>query len=45
MITQVDDGEPRGPDGMGCMPTSSASMPTVVAVMLRALGVCDGPTV
>ncbi len=45
VVTQVDDGEPRGPDGTGVLPTSSASMPTVVAVMLRALDVYDGQKV
>lgn len=39
---QVDDGEPSGPDGIGVLPTSSASMPTVVAEMLAALDVRDG---
>jgi protein-L-isoaspartate(D-aspartate) O-methyltransferase len=42
VITQVDDGEPSGPDGTGVLASSSASMPTVVAVMLRALDVHDG---
>ncbi len=45
VITQVDDGEPVGPDGTGLLPTSSISMPTVVAVMLRALDVIDGQNV
>ncbi|MGH3547517.1 MAG: methyltransferase domain-containing protein [Pseudonocardiaceae bacterium] len=45
VITQVDDGEPAGPDGTGVLSTSSASMPTVVAVMLRALDVQDGQKV
>ena len=45
VITQVDDGEPRGPDGTGVLASSSASMPTVVAVMLRALDVHDGQNV
>ncbi len=45
VITQVDDGEPGGPDGTGSLSTSSASMPTVVAVMLRALDVHDGQQV
>ncbi|MGH3934370.1 MAG: methyltransferase domain-containing protein [Pseudonocardiaceae bacterium] len=45
IITQVDDGEPGGPDGIGVFPTSSASMPTVVAVMLQALDVHDGQQV
>ena len=42
---QVDDGEPSGPDGIGVLPTSSASMPTVVAEMLAALDVRDGDRV
>ncbi|MGH3913993.1 MAG: methyltransferase domain-containing protein [Pseudonocardiaceae bacterium] len=42
ITTQVDDGEPAGPDGAGILPTSSASMPTVVAVMLAALKIRDG---
>jgi protein-L-isoaspartate O-methyltransferase len=42
VVTQVADGEPCGPDGTGVLPTSSASMPTVVAVMLEALDVHDG---
>lgn len=45
VVTQVDDGKPCGPDGTGVLPTSSASMPTVVAVMLRALDVHDGQQV
>ncbi len=45
VITQVDDGEPGGPDGTGVVPTSSASMPTVVVAMLRALDVHDGQRV
>jgi protein-L-isoaspartate(D-aspartate) O-methyltransferase len=45
VITQVDDGEPSGPDGTGLLPTSSISMPTVVAAMLRALDIHDGQTV
>jgi len=45
IITQVDDGEPNGPDGVGVSPTSSASMPTVIAVMLAELDVHDGQTV
>jgi protein-L-isoaspartate O-methyltransferase len=45
VITQVDDGEPGGPEGTGVLPSSSASMPTVVAVMLRALDVHDGQNV
>jgi protein-L-isoaspartate O-methyltransferase len=45
VITQVDDGQPSGLDGTGVLSTSSASMPTVVAVMLRALDVHDGHNV
>jgi protein-L-isoaspartate(D-aspartate) O-methyltransferase len=45
VITQVDDGEPSGPDGTGVLSSSSASMPTVVAVMLRAMDVHDGQNV
>ncbi|MGH3766854.1 MAG: methyltransferase domain-containing protein [Pseudonocardiaceae bacterium] len=45
VITQVDDGDPAGPDGTGVLPTSSISMPTVVAAMLRALDVHDGQKV
>lgn len=45
IITQVDDGEPSGANGTGLLPTSSASMPTVVAVMLRALDVREGQKV
>jgi protein-L-isoaspartate(D-aspartate) O-methyltransferase len=36
VITQVDDGTPAGPDGRGEMPTSSASRPDIVALMLAA---------
>jgi protein-L-isoaspartate(D-aspartate) O-methyltransferase len=45
VIIQVDDGKPRGPEGTGVLATSSASMPTVVAAMLRALDVHDGQKV
>lgn len=45
VITQVDDGEPSSPGGSGVFPSSSASMPTVVAVMLRALDVHNGQKV
>ncbi|MGH3841648.1 MAG: methyltransferase domain-containing protein [Pseudonocardiaceae bacterium] len=37
VITQVDDGHPTGPRLGGSMPTSSASGPVIVAVMLAAL--------
>ncbi len=36
VITQVDDGTPAGPDGRGQVPTSSASRPDIVALMLAA---------
>jgi len=36
VITQVDDGSPAGPDGRGRVPTSSASRPDIVALMLQA---------
>jgi protein-L-isoaspartate(D-aspartate) O-methyltransferase len=36
VITQVDDGTPAGPDGQGTVPTSSASRPDIVALMLAA---------
>lgn len=45
LITQVDDGYPAGPDSAGFEATSSASMPSVVAVMLSALDVRDGQRV
>src|SRR5262249_51407037 len=35
--TQVDDGQPTGPDLGGSLSTSSASGPVIVAVMLAAL--------
>ncbi len=41
VVTQVDDGRPELPDGIGRAVTSSTSMPTVMAVMLHAL---DLPT-
>jgi protein-L-isoaspartate O-methyltransferase len=37
VITQVDDGQPVGPQGRGHYATSSASMPAVVAGMLARL--------
>lgn len=37
VVTQVNDGEPAGPDGRGDDVTSSASMPTIVAIMLGHL--------
>lgn len=45
VITQVDDGHPVGPGLIGHDITSSASMPTIVAIMLTALGVQPGMTV
>jgi protein-L-isoaspartate O-methyltransferase len=36
VITQVDDGTPAGPNGRGRIPTSSASRPDIVALMLAA---------
>jgi protein-L-isoaspartate(D-aspartate) O-methyltransferase len=45
VITQVDDGQPVGPDGVGEIVTSSASMPRVVALMLQHLEVSGGEQV
>lgn len=45
VITQVDDGRPSGPALAGFEATSSASMPSMVAVMLAALDVQDGQQV
>ncbi|MFN2495675.1 MAG: methyltransferase domain-containing protein [Pseudonocardiaceae bacterium] len=42
VVTQVDDGHPTGPGLAGRMPTSSASSPVMVAVMLAALDVQPG---
>jgi protein-L-isoaspartate(D-aspartate) O-methyltransferase len=42
VITQVDDGAPEGPGGGGNVPTSSASCPNIVAVMLAALDAQPG---
>jgi protein-L-isoaspartate(D-aspartate) O-methyltransferase len=42
VVTQVDDGCPAGPGRAGRMPTSSASSPIIVAVMLAALEVQPG---
>lgn len=44
VVTQVDDGAPVGPDG-GDLPTSSTSMPSVVAAMLKYLDVHGGERV
>lgn len=43
VVTQVDDGHPRLPGGIGWAPTSSTSMPTVMAVMLHALELPTDP--
>jgi protein-L-isoaspartate(D-aspartate) O-methyltransferase len=45
VITQVDDGVPVGPGLLGYDISSSASMPTVVAVMLGKLGAQPGMSV
>ena len=45
VITQVDDGQPAGPDLAGYVSSSSASMPSMVAIMLAALDVESGMTV
>lgn len=45
VVTQVDDGAPTNPDGSGAEPTSSASMPAMVARMLRDLDVSPGDQV
>ncbi|MGH3669517.1 MAG: methyltransferase domain-containing protein, partial [Pseudonocardiaceae bacterium] len=42
VVTQVDDGHPNGPGLGGSMPTSSASSPVIVAVMLAALDAHPG---
>lgn len=42
VITQVDDGHPRDPGLAGAMPTSSASSPVIVAVMLATLDTQPG---
>ncbi|MFY9807508.1 MAG: methyltransferase domain-containing protein [Pseudonocardiaceae bacterium] len=42
VITQIDDGRPIGPGLSGTMPTSSASSPIMVAVMLAALDAVPG---
>ncbi len=42
VITQVDDGHPSRPGSAGWIPTSSASMPKMVAVMLKHLDVEPG---
>lgn len=45
VITQVDDGHPIGPGEMGAVPTSSASRPRMVALMLTHLDVHDADRV
>lgn len=45
VITQVDDGNPVGPGLLGYEITSSASMPTVVAIMLGKLQAQPGMSV
>lgn len=45
MITQVDDGHPVGPGEIGDNVTSSASMPKVVAMMLKHLNLHGGERV
>ena len=42
VITQIDDGRPIGPGLSGTMPTSSASSPIMVAVMLAAQDAVPG---
>lgn len=42
VVTQVDDGYPTGPGAGGSLPSSSASSPVMVAVMLAALEVREG---
>jgi len=42
VVTQVDDGHPVGPGLAGRLITSSASMPSVVAIMLAELGLRAG---
>jgi protein-L-isoaspartate(D-aspartate) O-methyltransferase len=42
VVTQVDDGHPEGPGIGGSVPTSSASDPVIVAVMLAALDAHEG---
>jgi protein-L-isoaspartate O-methyltransferase len=42
VATQVDDGSPSGPHGGGSLPSSSASAPVIVTVMLAALDAQEG---
>jgi protein-L-isoaspartate(D-aspartate) O-methyltransferase len=45
VVTQVDDGRPAGPGNGGDLPTSSASQPNVVALMLKHLDIQGGESV
>lgn len=45
VVIQVDDGAPVGPGDAGDLPTSSASMPSVVAAMLKYSDVHGGERV
>lgn len=45
VVIQVDDGCPSGPGDGGDLPTSSASMPSVVAAMLKHMDVHGGEQV
>lgn len=45
VVTQVDDGYPALPGGLGEVPTSSSSMPYMVASMLRHLDIRGGERV
>ncbi len=45
VVTQINDGRPAGPDGRGDEVTSSASMPTIMAIMLGHLDTRPGHAV
>ncbi len=45
VVTQIDDGHPVGPGDGGDLPTSSASQPNVVALMLNHLDIHGGERV
>jgi protein-L-isoaspartate(D-aspartate) O-methyltransferase len=45
VVTQVNDGQPAGPEGRGDEVTSSASMPTIMAIMLGHLDARPGHAV